>query len=129
MLVTVFPAGNVAVRAAAVPEQTGPTAVNVGKEAAATVIVIEAVTKQPLTVALKFTVYVPKVEGAVNVFPLTPVPLHTTLVTVVPAGNVAVNVLVAPGHNVPIAPKVGEGTVATVIVLLDVIEQPFTVAL
>jgi hypothetical protein len=128
-LVTEVPAGNVAINAAAVPEQSGPTAVKVGAGAAATVIVIEPVTRQPLTVALKFTVYVPIMEGAVNMFPLTPVPLHTTLVTVVPAGNVAVSVAVEPGHNVPIEPKIGVGTVATVIVMLAVIGQPFTVAL
>src|SRR5688572_31078749 len=97
--------------------------------AAATTIEIEPVTGQPLTVALKFTVYVPAISGAVNVVPLTPVPLHTMPVTVVPAGNVAVSVAVAPGHNVPIAPNTGAGTAATVIVNEPVTGQPLTVAL
>jgi hypothetical protein len=61
--------------------------------------------------------------------PLTPIPLHTILATVVPAGKVAVNVAVVPGHKVPIAPKVGAGTLATTIVRVVVNGQPFTVAL
>jgi hypothetical protein len=51
------------------------------------------------------------------------------LVTVVPAGKVALNVAVAPGHNVPIAPNVGAGTLATVIIIVVVNGHPFTVAL
>jgi hypothetical protein len=128
-LVTEVPAGKLALSKAAVPEQRGPIVVKFGAGAAATVIVIEPVTRQPLTVALKVTTYVPKADGAVNVVPLTPSPLQSTLVTVVPSGNVALRVLVVPGHNVPIEPKTGAGTVATVMVLLAVIEQPFTVAL
>ena len=52
-------------------------------------------------------------DGAVKVVPLTPEPDHTTSVTTVPAGNVADNAVGAPGHNVPMAAKVGAGTVAT----------------
>jgi hypothetical protein len=96
--------------------------------AATTVIVIDPVNGQPFTVALKFIVYVPGVDGAVNVLPLTPVPLHTMLVTVVPAGNVAVSVAVAPGQSAPIVPKTGTGILATVIVRVAVTGQPFTVA-
>jgi hypothetical protein len=65
----------------------------------------------------------------VNTLPVTPVPLHTILVTVVPAGNVAVRVAVAPGHSVPIVPKIGAGVLATVIVNEPVTGQPLTVAL
>jgi hypothetical protein len=110
------------------PGQSVPTLLKTGAGAAATVIVLDPVTGQPFTVALKFTVYVPA-AGAVNVVPLTPVPLHTMFVTVVPAGNVALNVAVAPGHKVPMALNVGAGTLATVIVNEPVTTQPFTVAL
>jgi hypothetical protein len=51
------------------------------------------------------------------------------LATVVPAGNIAVNVAAAPGHKVPIAPKVGAGTLVTTIVRVVVNGQPFIVAL
>jgi hypothetical protein len=49
--------------------------------------------------------------------PLTPVPLQDILVTVAPAGNVAVRVAVDPGQRVPIVPNTGVGNVtgATVI--------------
>jgi hypothetical protein len=69
------------------------------------------------------------VAGAVNVEPLTPVPLQVIPVTVVPAGNVALKVVVAPGHNVPTVLKVGKGTLATVITRDEVTTQPLTVAL
>ena len=128
-LVTVVPAGNVAVNVAVAPGQSVPIAPNVGAGTVATVIVLLAVIGHPFTVALKLTVYVPPVAGAVNVVPLTPVPLHTMLVTVVPAGKVAVNVAVAPGQSVPIVPNVGAGTAATVIMIEPVTGQPFTVAL
>ena len=71
----------------------------------------------------------PPAVGAVNIFPLIPVPVHTILVTVVPAGNVAVSVAVAPGQSVPIAPKTGDGALATVIIRVVVYAQPFIVAL
>ena len=64
-----------------------------------------------------------------KVVPLTPVPLQTTLVTVVPAGNVALNVAVAPGQSVPMVLKVGAGTAATVMLNEPVTGQPLTVAL
>src|SRR5688572_27005250 len=129
MPVTVVPAGNVALNVAVAPGHNVPIAPNTGAGTLATMIVRVAVTGHPFTVALKVIVYVPAAAGAVNVVPLTPVPLHTTLVTVVPAGNVALNVAVAPGQSVPMVLKVGAGTDATVIVKEPVIGQPLTVAL
>jgi hypothetical protein len=129
IFVTVVPAGNVALNVAVADGHKVPIVPNTGAGTLATVIVLEPVTGQPLTVALKFTVYVPADAGAVNVVPLTPVPLHTIFVTVVPAGNVALNVAVAPGHKVPMALNVGAGTLATVIVNEPVTGQPLTVAL
>ena len=64
-----------------------------------------------------------------KVVPLTPVPSQIGLTTVVPAGNVAVKVAVAPGQSVPIVLNVGVGTAATVIVNEPVTGQPLTVAL
>ena len=74
-------------------------------------------------------VYVPAAAGAVNTEPVTPVPLHITLVTVVPLGKVAVRLAVAPGHSVPMVPKFGAGGAATVIVREAFTGQPLTVAL
>src|SRR5688572_17108874 len=129
MPVTVVPAGKVALYVAVAPGHSVPMVPNTGTGTLATVIVRVAVKGHPLTVALKVIVYVPAAAGAVNVVPLTPVPLHSTLVTVVPAGNVALNVAVAPGQSVPIVLKVGAGTAATVIVNEPVTGQPLTVAL
>ena len=64
-----------------------------------------------------------------NTEPLTPVPDQVMLVTVVPAGKLAVKLAVAPGHSVPIVPKVGAGVAATTITKEPVTGQPFTVAL
>src|SRR5688572_30263385 len=91
-------------------------------------IVCVAVTGQPLTVAVKVTTKEPPVAGAVNVLPLTPVPLHTILVTVVPVGKPAASVAVAPGHSGPIGASCGGGTVITIIVCVAVTGQPLTVA-
>src|SRR5204862_6349038 len=94
-----------------------------------TIISIFPVTTHPVTVTLTLHDALPISAGAVNVDPLTPVPLHTILVTVVPAGNVAVSVAAEPGQSVPIAPKVGAGAFATVNVRLPDTANPFTVAL
>src|SRR5688572_25318475 len=94
-------------------------------------IVCVAVTGQPLTVAVKVTTKEPPVAGAVNVVPLTPVPLHTILVTVVPVGNPAASVAVAPGHNGPIGANTGVGTeIAVKAMIVDVTgAQPGILAL
>ena len=94
-----------------------------------TVMVVVAVKGQPFTVALKVIVNTPPLAGAVNILPLTPVPLHTILVTVVPVGNPTVNSAVAPGQSGPIGGNVGGGTVVTMIGRVAVTGQPFTVAL
>jgi hypothetical protein len=71
----------------------------------------------------------PGAAGAVNVVPLTPVPDQVIPLTVVPGGNVALNVAVVPGHSVPRVLNVGAGTFATVITKDPLTTQPLTVAL